>query len=101
LLGHNISFKKTNTFFAAVLFCRRFSLHQKTFADGKFIFILGSNIPNSLATFSWGSRNFLKDIGSIRVQISAQYAYLALKVYPAPKVYPFFAAKNRYLEIKE
>jgi hypothetical protein len=51
----------------------------------------------------WGTRELCKDIGSIRVQISAQYARPALKVYLRLKyiLYGFFAAKNQYLEIKE
>ncbi len=50
----------------------------------------------------WGTRELCKDICSIRVQISAQYARPALKVYPAPKVYPvwFFCCEKSVLRNK-
>ncbi len=59
-------------FSAADFFRCRFFKRLKTFADGKYIFILSSQIPNFPATFRWASRElFFKDIGSRRVQISA------------------------------
>jgi hypothetical protein len=42
-------------FLPPFFFQRRFFLHLETFADCELIFILGSYIQNSVASFRWGS----------------------------------------------